>query len=51
MKIFDPVEFDPVLRQLDLAADLAFLVMELQWSRPRGPRAGTRRRVPRYRRR
>lgn len=29
VNIFDPVEFDPVLRQIDLAADLAFLVMEL----------------------
>ena len=27
--IFDPVEFDPALRQIDTAADLAFLVMEL----------------------
>ena len=27
--IFDPVEFDPALRQIDVAADLAFLVMEL----------------------
>ena len=27
--IFDPVEFDPALRRIDTAADLAFLVMEL----------------------
>ena len=27
--IFDPVEFDPALRLIDVAADLAFLVMEL----------------------
>jgi aminoglycoside phosphotransferase family enzyme/predicted kinase len=27
--IFDPVEFDPALRRIDVAADLAFLVMEL----------------------
>jgi uncharacterized protein len=27
--IFDPVEFDPALREIDTAADLAFLVMEL----------------------
>jgi uncharacterized protein len=27
--IFDPVEFDPRLREIDRAADLAFLVMEL----------------------
>jgi aminoglycoside phosphotransferase family enzyme/predicted kinase len=27
--VFDPVEFDPALRQIDTAADLAFLVMEL----------------------
>jgi uncharacterized protein len=27
--IFDPVEFDPGLRRIDVSADLAFLVMEL----------------------
>jgi predicted kinase len=27
--VFDPVEFDPALRRIDVAADLAFLVMEL----------------------
>jgi hypothetical protein len=27
--VFDPVEFDPQLRTIDVAADLAFLVMEL----------------------
>jgi aminoglycoside phosphotransferase family enzyme/predicted kinase len=30
VQIFDPVEFDPGLRQIDVAADLAFLVMELE---------------------
>jgi aminoglycoside phosphotransferase family enzyme/predicted kinase len=29
VEVFDPVEFDPALRQIDVAADLAFLVMEL----------------------
>jgi aminoglycoside phosphotransferase family enzyme/predicted kinase len=29
VEVFDPVEFDPGLRQIDVAADLAFLVMEL----------------------
>ena len=29
VEIFDPVEFDPALRLIDVAADLAFLVMEL----------------------
>ena len=29
VEIFDPVEFDPGLRQIDVGADLAFLVMEL----------------------
>jgi aminoglycoside phosphotransferase family enzyme/predicted kinase len=29
VEIFDPVEFDPALRFVDVAADLAFLVMEL----------------------
>ncbi len=32
VEIFDPVEFDPALRLLDVAADLAFLVMELEES-------------------
>jgi hypothetical protein len=27
--VFDPVEFDPALRRIDTAADLAFLVMDL----------------------
>jgi aminoglycoside phosphotransferase family enzyme/predicted kinase len=27
--VFDPVEFDPSLREIDVAADLAFLVMDL----------------------
>jgi uncharacterized protein len=30
VEIFDPVEFDPALRLIDVAADLAFLVMELE---------------------
>ena len=30
LAIFDPVEFDPGLRRIDVAADLAFLVMELE---------------------
>ena len=29
VEIFDPVEFDPALRLIDVGADLAFLVMEL----------------------
>jgi aminoglycoside phosphotransferase family enzyme/predicted kinase len=29
IEVFDPVEFDPALRRIDVAADLAFLVMEL----------------------
>ncbi len=29
VEVFDPVEFDPGLRRIDVAADLAFLVMEL----------------------
>lgn len=29
IEIFDPVEFDPGLRRIDVAADLAFLVMDL----------------------
>jgi uncharacterized protein len=29
VEVFDPVEFDPDLRTIDVAADLAFLVMEL----------------------
>jgi hypothetical protein len=29
VEVFDPVEFDPALRRIDVAADLAFLVMEL----------------------
>lgn len=29
VEIFDPVEFDPALRRIDVAADLAFLVMDL----------------------
>ena len=29
VEVFDPVEFDPALRLIDVAADLAFLVMEL----------------------
>jgi aminoglycoside phosphotransferase family enzyme/predicted kinase len=29
VQIFDPVEFDPTLRLIDVAADLGFLVMEL----------------------
>jgi len=29
VEIFDPVEFDPALRLIDVSADLAFLVMEL----------------------
>lgn len=27
--VFDPVEFDPSLREIDVAADLAFLIMDL----------------------
>lgn len=30
IQVFDPVEFDPALRQIDVAADLAFLVMDLE---------------------
>jgi aminoglycoside phosphotransferase family enzyme/predicted kinase len=30
VEVFDPVEFDPALRQVDVAADLAFLVMDLE---------------------
>ena len=30
IEVFDPVEFDPVLRQTDVSADLAFLVMDLE---------------------
>jgi aminoglycoside phosphotransferase family enzyme/predicted kinase len=30
VEVFDPVEFDPALRLIDVAADLAFLVMELE---------------------
>jgi aminoglycoside phosphotransferase family enzyme/predicted kinase len=29
VEVFDPVEFDPALRRIDVTADLAFLVMEL----------------------
>jgi uncharacterized protein len=29
VEVFDPVEFDPALREIDVAADLAFLVMDL----------------------
>lgn len=29
VEIFDPLEFDPALRQIDVSADLAFLVMDL----------------------
>jgi hypothetical protein len=29
VQVFDPVEFDPALRLIDVGADLAFLVMEL----------------------
>jgi aminoglycoside phosphotransferase family enzyme/predicted kinase len=29
VEVFDPVEFDPGLRLIDVAADLAFLIMEL----------------------
>jgi uncharacterized protein len=29
VEVFDPVEFDPALRRIDVAADLAFLVMDL----------------------
>ncbi|MBN1529376.1 MAG: AAA family ATPase [Thermoleophilaceae bacterium] len=29
VSVFDPVEFDPALRRIDVAADIAFLVMEL----------------------
>ena len=29
LQVFDPVEFDPALRQIDVSADLAFLVMDL----------------------
>ena len=29
VQVFDPVEFDPALRFIDVAADVAFLVMEL----------------------
>jgi aminoglycoside phosphotransferase family enzyme/predicted kinase len=29
VEIFDPVEFDPALRRIDVSADLAFLTMEL----------------------
>ena len=30
IEVFDPVEFDPALRQIDVSADLAFLVMDLE---------------------
>jgi aminoglycoside phosphotransferase family enzyme/predicted kinase len=30
IEIFDPVEFDPALREIDVSADLAFLVMDLE---------------------
>ena len=30
VQIFDPVEFDPALRRIDVSADLAFLVMDLE---------------------
>jgi aminoglycoside phosphotransferase family enzyme/predicted kinase len=33
IECFDPIEFDPTLRQIDVAADLAFLVMELHAAR------------------
>lgn len=29
IEVFDPIEFDPDLRRIDVAADLAFLVMDL----------------------
>jgi aminoglycoside phosphotransferase family enzyme len=29
VEVFDPVEFDPALREIDVSADLAFLVMDL----------------------
>ena len=29
VEVFDPLEFDPQLRQIDVSADLAFLVMDL----------------------
>lgn len=29
VEVFDPVEFDPALRRIDVSADLAFLVMDL----------------------
>jgi len=29
VEVFDPLEFDPELRQIDVSADLAFLVMDL----------------------
>jgi aminoglycoside phosphotransferase family enzyme/predicted kinase len=29
VEVFDPVEFDPSLREIDVSADLAFLVMDL----------------------
>jgi hypothetical protein len=29
VEVFDPVEFDPALRRIDVCADLAFLVMDL----------------------
>ena len=29
VQVFDPVEFDPALRQIDVCAELAFLVMDL----------------------
>ena len=29
VEVFDPLEFDPALRQIDVSADLAFLVMDL----------------------
>ena len=38
VEVFDPVEFDPALRRIDVSADLAFLVMDLsRWARG-GPR-------------
>jgi aminoglycoside phosphotransferase family enzyme/predicted kinase len=30
VQIFDPIEFDPALRQIDVSADLGFLVMDLE---------------------
>ncbi len=39
IEAFDPVEFDPRLRQIDVAADLAFLVMDL-WAADRPDLAG-----------